>query len=80
MRDIGRSRRTRKRPPVQVTFGLQDVSSLVDRPAGMVGDSKIPNALASWPFPVELDLRSKELVHFSTHAFRIINWCYILIK
>ncbi|KAH8691439.1 hypothetical protein BGW36DRAFT_52943 [Talaromyces proteolyticus] len=64
MRDIGRSRRTRKKCPVQVIFSLQETTLAYDRLTLTIHDECIPNSLASWPFPVELDWRSRELVHF----------------
>jgi hypothetical protein len=67
MRDIGRSRRTRKRRPQQVTFELTD-TVIVDDTASSTYAPHIPASLESWPFPVELDSRAKELVSFSTRA------------
>lgn len=62
MRDIGRSRRTRKKRPPQVAFALQETENT----ASITYSQYIPASLESWPFPVELDSRAKELVNFST--------------
>jgi hypothetical protein len=67
MRDIGRSRRTRKKRPQQVTFELTK-TVIVDDTASTTYAPHIPASLESWPFPVELDSRAKELVSFSTCA------------
>ncbi|QKX60564.1 uncharacterized protein TRUGW13939_07709 [Talaromyces rugulosus] len=63
MRDIGRSRRTRKKRPQQMTFELTK-TAIVDDTASATYAPHIPASLESWPFPVELDSRAKELVSF----------------
>lgn len=64
MRDIGRSRRTRKRHPLEVTFGLKE-TVMFESADSTTDGVQIPTSLASWPFPVELNSRTKELVSFS---------------
>ncbi|CRG86883.1 hypothetical protein PISL3812_03895 [Talaromyces islandicus] len=72
MRDIGRSRRTRKRRPQQVTFGLEE-NFILENLASATHQSHIPSSLESWPFPVELNSRAKELISFMNSESDVVH-------